>query len=77
MSSWERLGLKTTTSDINQAVWAGPSQAIGDGPTRALAWLSVAESQSPEFSHVQSQLLLIFHPIFLFLLATYIIDYIS
>jgi hypothetical protein len=27
-------------------VWAGPSQAFGDGSTRALAWLSVAESQS-------------------------------
>ena len=27
-------------------VWAGPSQAIGDGPATALAWLRGAESQS-------------------------------
>jgi hypothetical protein len=27
-------------------VWAGPGQAIGDGPALALAWLRVAESQS-------------------------------
>jgi hypothetical protein len=27
-------------------VWAGPSQAIGDSPAMALAWLRAAESQS-------------------------------
>jgi hypothetical protein len=29
-----------------EPVWAGPSQAIGDGPAMALARLRVAESQS-------------------------------